>query len=188
VTALPLVRPSQLARFWELHPRTVHSWIRQGRLGAIRSPGNHFRVPPADIRAFCEREGKPVPPFVAPRPRRVIVATASATLRQALVRTLKSAVEIETVDDPYEAIVAASTSPAELLALGIGAARFDAPAAIRALKRSAAAATLTVVAYGITIRAQAEALELAGAARSLPRAQTLELPSVLRELLGLDPP
>jgi excisionase family DNA binding protein len=60
VTTPPaLIRPSQLARFWELNARTLHIWIREGRLLAIRSPGNHFRLRVADVLAFCEREGLP---------------------------------------------------------------------------------------------------------------------------------
>ena len=92
MTAPPaLLKPSQLARFWELNPRTLHLWIREGRLPAIRSPGNHFRLRVADVRAFCEREGLPVPPFVSPPPRRVVVGAAAAPLRRALARSLKTA-------------------------------------------------------------------------------------------------
>jgi excisionase family DNA binding protein len=187
VNGPPFVRPSQLARFWELHPRTVHTWIRQGRLAAIRSPGNHFRVRVVDVSAFCERAGLPVPPFVATPRKRVIVAAAPELLRRAVVRSLKTAATVETFDDPYQAVVAAASAPTAVLAMGGAAPRFDVAAATRALKATPAAAGIAVVAFGVANRALAASLERAGADRSMPRAQTPELPRVLRELLGLGP-
>jgi excisionase family DNA binding protein len=187
VNGSPLVRPSQLARFWELHPRTVHTWIRQGRLAAIRSPGNHFRVRVADVHAFCEREGLPVPPFVAPPPRRVIVAAAPAPLRRAVARALKAAATVEAFDDPYQAVVAAASAPTAVLAMDATAPRFDIAAAVRAFKGASAAPGIAVVAFGVANRALAAALERAGVDRSVARAQPSDLPRVLRELLGLGP-
>ena len=29
---MALLRPSELARIWELHPKTVYLWIREGKL------------------------------------------------------------------------------------------------------------------------------------------------------------
>jgi excisionase family DNA binding protein len=183
-----LIRPSQLARFWELHPRTVHGWIRQGRLAAIRSPGNHFRVPVADVRAFCEREGMPVPPFVSPPARRVIVAAAPEPVRRAVARALKGAVAIalEAFDDPYDALLAAATGPTAILVLATTAgARFDAAAAVRALGRARPTAGTAVVVVGAATRAQASAIEAAGAARAILRSRAADVPAALRELLGL---
>jgi excisionase family DNA binding protein len=183
-----LVRPSQLARFWELHPHTVNTWIRQGRLAAVRSPGNHFRLRVADVRAFCEREGMPVPPFVAgPRAKRVVVAASSEQLRRALTRALKGAASIETFTDPYEAIVAAASAPTDIFALELSQARFDVASAVRALKRVPAASHTTIVVFGMGSRARQTQLERAGAARLLRREQTQDLPRTLSELLGLAP-
>ena len=33
---MALLRPSELARIWELHPKTVYLWIREGKLRACR--------------------------------------------------------------------------------------------------------------------------------------------------------
>ena len=41
---MALLRPSELARFWELHPKTVYHWIREGKLPAFRTPGAQYRV------------------------------------------------------------------------------------------------------------------------------------------------
>lgn len=180
-----LVRLSELARFWGLHTRTLQAWIREGRLAALRSPGNHFRLRVADVRAFCEREGMTVPPFVSPPARRVVVAGASPSLRRTLGRTLR-AVSVEAAADPYEALVTAAIARPELLALGLGEARFDAPAAVRALHKNPETAAIAVVAFDVPSRPQAAALERAGAARTLLAAKPAEqLTTVIAELLGL---
>jgi excisionase family DNA binding protein len=185
-----LLKPSQLARFWELNARTLHVWIRDGRLPAIRSPGNHFRLRVADVRAFCEREGLPVPPFVAPPLRRVVLAAASLPLRRAIARVLKTGVALHPFADPYEALLAAVTERTEVFAMdakpGAGAhASFDTLAALRAFKGTPATAETVVVAFNVPTRAQAAALEKAGATRTLLEAKTADLlPATLAELLG----
>jgi excisionase family DNA binding protein len=179
----PLVRPSELARFWAIHPRTLHTWIQQGRLASLRSPGNHVRLRVADIRAFCEREGMPVPPFVSPPPRRVVVAGAPEPTARAIVRALKGVAQVETVDGPYQGLVASAAARTDLLVLGASFPRFDAAAAVRAVKSSPAGGSLSVVVFGASSHAAAAALSEAGAARVLVRARERDLPAVARELL-----
>lgn len=181
MVASALLRLSQLARFWEINPRTIMTWIRQGRLAAIRSPGNHFRVRVADVRAFCEREGRPVPPFVAPPPRRVVTA-------EALPRGLRlPGLVVETHPDPYDAIVATAREPAALLVLPAAAERFDTAAAIAALRRASGATTFPIVVVGVMTALRASAFERAGATRVVRRStRTDELPRTLRELLSLE--
>jgi excisionase family DNA binding protein len=185
VTAPPaLLRPSQLARFWELNPRTLHVWIREGRLPAIRSPGNHFRLRIADVRAFCEREGLPVPPFVSPPSRRVVVGAAPLPLRRAVSRAIRAAAVLHAFADRYEALVAAVAERTEIFATSAQPG-FDAVAAARALTGTPATSHVTVVAFDVPTRAQAVALEKAGAARAILEAKTGELlPGILADLLG----
>jgi excisionase family DNA binding protein len=184
-----LVRPSELARFWRLHPQTVHTWIRQGRMLAIRSPGNHFRLRIADVRAFCEREGRPVPPFIAAPARRVIVGAGSQALRRAVGRSLRGGVDVETFDDPYEALVAAAAGATALVALPGSDRRFDAVSAVRALRRAPGAPQILAIAvFDVAGRAASAALEAAGADRCVPRGVPVDdVPRALRELLGLPP-
>jgi hypothetical protein len=176
----PLLRLSQLARFWELNPRTILGYIRQGRLAAIRSPGNHFRVRVAEVRAFCEREGKPVPPFAGPPPKRLLTWAP-------LPRGLKlPAVVVESHAGPYGALLAAAAGGASLLVLPASGDRFDTEAALAALRLAPATASLPVVVVGAATRPKAEALQSAGATRVVLRSRAAELPAVLRELLFLE--
>lgn len=178
-----LLRPSQLARFWELHPATVHAWIVQGRLPAIRSPGNHFRVRIADARAFCEREGLPVPPFVAAPPDRMVLMTASVAMKRALAKGLKGVVVVEAFANPFEAVVAVTSAPTALLALDLTGMAFDAVAAIRAVKR--AKPRPRVAAFHVETQALALTLERAGADRALLASEDADVVPALRELLAV---
>ena len=185
MTAPPaLLRASQLARFWNLNPRTLHVWIREGRLPAIRSPGNHFRLRVADVRAFCEREGLPVPPFVSPPSRRVVVAAAPLPLRRALARAIKTAAVIHPFADRYEALVAAAAERTDVFATSAQDG-FDAAAAVRALACTPATSHVIVVAFNVPTPARALGLEKAGARRAILEAKTGELlPAILADLLG----
>jgi hypothetical protein len=175
-----LLRLSQLARFWEINPVTILGWIRRGRLASLRSPGGHHRVRVAEVRAFCEREGLPVPPFVSPPPRRV-VSTA------ALARGARPAwLAFEIHEDPYEALLAAASGPTALLVLPASARLFDATAAITALRRLEATSEMPVVVVDVSSPARAKALLRAGATRTLGRRQGDDLGRVLRELLPLE--
>jgi excisionase family DNA binding protein len=184
----PLLRLSELARFWGKNARTVQSWIRQGRLAAIRSPGNHFRVRVADVRAFCEREQMPIPPSIIVPAKRVVAVGLNASLQREMARALRGpALALETYRDPYDALLAAAGArgPASLLALPAQSRRFDPGSAIAAVRRYEATARAAIVAFGAASRAQAASLAQAGATRVLTRAEQRDLPRVVRELLGV---
>jgi hypothetical protein len=130
----------------------------------------------------------PVPPFVSPPPKRAVVAGVSDAAARALARGLKSApVALVVHDDPYEGVVAAAAVPTALLVLGVGFARFDAAAAIRALTSGILADGVAVAAVGAPTRAAAERLRSAGATRVLPRSYERDLSALVRDLLSLDP-
>jgi excisionase family DNA binding protein len=176
-----LLRLSQLARFWEKNPRTIQSWIRLGRLAAIRSPGGHFRVRVADVRAFCEREGMPLPPFAAPAVRRIVVAGAG------LARSLRMAgVTVDAREDPCAALLAVADGSAAALVLPPSAGSLDVAAAVAALRSHAATRELPVIVAGKTTRARVRALEQAGATHVVATAGAASLPAVLRESLRLE--
>ncbi len=177
-----LLRLSQLARFWEKNPRTIQSWIRLGRLAAIRSPGGHFRVRVADVRAFCEREGMPLPPFAAPAVRRVVVTGA------ALARSVRIAgVTVDAREDPCEALLVVADGSAAALVLPPSAGSvLDVAAAIAAIRRHPATQSLPVIVAGKATRTRARALEQAGATRVLGAAEAASLAAVLRASLGLE--
>ncbi len=139
----------------------------------------------ADVRAFCEREKMPVPPFVAPPPRRVVAVGLSASSRRAMARAVRGpGLSLETYRDPYDALLAVARDAA-LLAIPAASGRFDTGSAIAAMRRCDATANAVIVAFDAGSAAQATNLAHAGATRVLTRAQQGDLPRVVRELLGV---
>jgi excisionase family DNA binding protein len=52
--ALPevLLRPDQVAKVFNVSPRTVTYWAWTGRLPSVKTPGGHYRFRPADLDAL----------------------------------------------------------------------------------------------------------------------------------------
>lgn len=183
-----LVRPSQLARFWGLHPRTLTTWIREGRLAATRSPGAQYRVRVADVRALCEREELPFPPFLVPPARTAVIIGAGEAERRGVRRALKSEATVTTFDDAYAGLFAAVRSPPSLVALGAATKQVDAEAAVRGLRSIEAMAPIPIVVFDIGSAARGAVLERAGATATLSRSRRAELPRTIARLLGVTSP
>jgi hypothetical protein len=100
---------------------------------------------------------------------------------------LRPPIGLETPPDPYEALLSAATGPAEVLAVAADDPRFDAAAALRAMKRHEATSRVILVAFDAANRGQAQALQRAGATVAIEAPRTAEeLPRALLTLLGLD--
>ncbi len=130
-----LLRPSALARFWALHPKTVNDWIRAGRLVAIRTPGAHYRVRPSDVRDFCARESLPVPPFARGEVTRIVIAGGTPGVERSLERALAGkSVAIEVCASALAGLVSAVREPPAIVAIDATSRELDVDAAIRALR------------------------------------------------------
>ena len=88
---MALLRPSELARIWELHPKTVYLWIREGKLPAIKTPGAQYRVRTDDARAYCEKNGLPMPRAIASPAGSVAVLGKPSASQRALVEGVQGA-------------------------------------------------------------------------------------------------
>lgn len=180
--ASPLLRPSQLARFWELHPKTVYLWIRDGRLPAVRTPGDQFRLRVEDVRAFCQANKMAVPPFVTPTVKQVLligVAGASKVLKLAVKPNHATLI---THDTAIEGLLAAVTSPASLLLIDAASAPFVIEDAVRALRRASSTQRTPIVVFNLSTSARAEAVVRAGATHAIVREKFLA--ERLAEVLG----
>ena len=51
----------EVARIIGMSRITVHGWIKQGDLKAVRTPGRHFRVRPSDLVSFLRSKGAYIP-------------------------------------------------------------------------------------------------------------------------------
>ncbi len=136
-----LVRPSVLAKAWGIHPRTVTAWLRTGKLPAVKTPGEHYRVRAEDVVAFCEAEGLPMPAAASPRELTVLLAKRGNLDIRPLRRALRPLdVEVVVTTSGAGALLAVATSPPRALVLDALLPGMDVLEALLAL--AAASATL----------------------------------------------
>lgn len=171
------VRPSELARFWELHPRTVYTWIKEGRLAAVRTPGNQYRLRVEDVRAFCEKERRPQPTFLASvETSPIYVLGAGAELRRAIQRSVRPAKSaIVWFDETHFGLFAAVIAPPRALVIAASPASFDGVAVARALRATAPTATVPILFFDVATTAQCTALLGAGATRAIAKSRRQEI-------------
>jgi excisionase family DNA binding protein len=169
-----LLRPSELARLWELHPKTVYLWIKAGRLRAVRTPGEQYRVRIEDLPGFCAKSGLPLPPQLVPAAghRRVMILGASAPRERAMRRALKAHDVLVTAHaSALDGMLAAATSPPSLLVLD--GTSVPPEEAVRALRRAKATRSTPIVVYQLPSAQRAEAVARAGATWALVRDREL---------------
>jgi CheY-like chemotaxis protein len=168
VSGEPLLRPSALARFWTLHPKTVNDWIRSGRLVGIKSPGAHYRIRPSDVRDFCAREAMPVPPFARSDVTHIVLAGVAAAAQRGVERALaEKSVTIEAFGSALEGVVTAARLPPAIFVLDAATDRLDAEEAIRTLRAVAGFREVVVVAFNAPSQGRADAYVRAGATLAL---------------------
>lgn len=47
-----LLTPAEVARLWNVDPKTVTRWAKAGRLHSVRTPGGHRRFYAAEVYAL----------------------------------------------------------------------------------------------------------------------------------------
>jgi excisionase family DNA binding protein len=145
---MALLRPSELARVWELHPKTVYLWIREGRLPAIKTPGSQYRVRSDDARAYCEKHDLPMPRDVASPGGTLAVIGKPSAAQRALVKASKArgaAVAVWT--SALEGLLAIASEGPDVVAIDARGADVKLADALRALRKNARTAKIRIVVY-----------------------------------------
>lgn len=62
-TTAALFTAPQVAAFCQVDPKTIHNWVREGRIPHFRLPGRkgQYRFKAAPLKAFLETQGYDVP-------------------------------------------------------------------------------------------------------------------------------
>lgn len=47
-----LLKPTEVAERFDVHPNTVREWLSKGLLQSIRTPGGHYRIDPSAVEAL----------------------------------------------------------------------------------------------------------------------------------------
>lgn len=143
--SVALVRPSELARTWELHPRTVLGWIKDGRLPAIKTPGAQYRLREGDVRTFCEKNGLPLPRALATTGATIAFIGKTGPQSKALVRACRaSTITLRLHATPLEGVLAVATEVPAVIVFDAGTTP-DLLATIHALRKSPRTQTIPIV-------------------------------------------
>ncbi len=126
----------------------MYLWIREGRLPAIKTPGAQYRVRTDDARAYCEKNGPPMPREVASpagaiailgKPS-VVVARLRRHARHAEPTWLRGRTR-------SKAFSRWRASAPDVVAIDAGCTDIKPADALRALQNTAATASVPVVIY-----------------------------------------
>jgi excisionase family DNA binding protein len=151
LTSMALLRPSELARIWELHPKTVYLWIREGKLPAFRTPGAQYRVRTDDARAYCEKNNLPPLPRAMTSPGGTVAAIGKpgASLR-ALAKACKTrGTSFVTWATLLEGLLGIAGEAPDVLAIDARCEDAKLADVVRALRRSEKTANVAVVVYDV---------------------------------------
>ena len=146
---MALLRPSELARIWELHPKTVYLWIREGKLPALRTPGAQYRVRTDDARAYCEKNNLPPLPRAVTSPGGTVAAIGKpgASLR-ALAKACKArGTSFVAWASVLEGLLGVAGEAPDVLAIDAKCDEVKLADVVRALRRTEKTANVAVVVY-----------------------------------------
>lgn len=151
---MALLRPSELARVWELHPRTVYSWIREGRLPAIKTPGAQYRVRTDDVREYCEKNGLPMPRAVA-RPAGTVAAIGKpSNVQRALARACRTRrTTFVAWPTALEGLLALAAEAPDVLAIDAACTEAKLVDVMRAIRKSPTLQKVPIVIYDLAPKA-----------------------------------
>ena len=145
---MALLRPSELARIWELHPKTVYLWIREGKLPAIKTPGAQYRVRSDDARAYCEKNGLPMPRTIASPAGAVAVLGKASASQRAVAKACKArGTAVLLWPSALEGLLAVASDTPDVVAIDAECSDVKVADAVRALRKTARTANVPVVVY-----------------------------------------
>jgi excisionase family DNA binding protein len=181
---MALLRPSELARLWELHPKTVYLWIREGKLPAFRTPGAQYRVRTDDARAYCEKNNLPPLPRAITSPGGTVAAIGKpgASLR-ALAKACKArGTSFVAFAGVLEGLLGVAGEAPDVLAIDARCDDVKLADVMRALRRTEKMANVAVVIYDAEA-AKSSSLSKLGVTSVARRGKTEEAVRAVVELL-----
>jgi excisionase family DNA binding protein len=186
---MALLRPSELARLWELHPKTVYLWIREGKLPAFRTPGSQYRVRTDDARAYCEKNNLPPLPRAVTSPGGTVAAIGKpgASLR-ALAKACKArGTSFVAFAGVLEGLLGVAGDAPDVLAIDARCDEVKLADVMRALRRTEKMANVAVVVYDAEAT-KSSALAKLGVTSVVARGKSEEAAQAVVDLLDATSP
>ena len=181
---MALLRPSELARLWELHPKTVYLWIREGKLPAFRTPGAQYRVRTDDARAYCEKNNLPPLPRAVTSPGGTVAAIGKpgASMR-ALARACKArGTSFIAFASVLEGLLGVAAETPDVLAIDARCDDAKLADVVRALRRTEKMQNVAVVVYDAEA-SKSSALAKLGVTTVVPRGKSDDAAQAVVDLL-----
>lgn len=146
---MAVLRPSELARLWELHPKTVYLWIREGKLPAFRTPGAQYRVRTDDAREYCEKNNLPPLPRTVTSPAGVVAAIgrSGASLRAVAKACKARGASFVAFQSVLEGLMGVAAEAPDVLALDARCDEVKLADVLRALRKTEKMANVAIVVY-----------------------------------------
>lgn len=137
---------------------SVETWIKQGRLRAVRTPGGHFRIPAHDFESFRARYRFP------DEAERILVVdddAATVDLMLECVDRARRGVKLEAVSNGYEALLKVGTYRPHVIVLDVFMPGLDGFEVCRRIKDGPETRSTKILVVSArsdeTVRQQAEA-------------------------------
>lgn len=184
LAAMALLRPSELARIWELHPKTVLLWIREGKLPALRTPGAQYRVRTDDARAYCEKNNLPPLPRALTSPGGTVAAIGKpgASMR-ALARACKErGASFVAFAGVLEGLLGVASEAPDVLAIDARCHDVKLKDLLRALRRAEKIKAVAVVVYDAEAK-ESQALARLGVTSVVTRGKSQDVAEAVLDLL-----
>src|SRR5687768_4422332 len=138
-----------ISEICEVNPSTVQNWVRNHKLKAYVTPGGHRRVRRADLLAFRNEFGMPIPAELAdPRPL-ILIVDDEENVRDVLSQVMKSEVdnfEVVTATGGVEALLFIGERKPQLLILDVMMPGINGFEVCRKVKGNAATRKIKIVA------------------------------------------
>ncbi len=95
----------EAAELCGVNQRTVIRWIERGQLAAYKLPGRgDNRIQPDDLLEFIRQHGMPVPEFLAPPNRRILIVDDELSMVKSMERVLhRAGFEVAIATDGFQA-------------------------------------------------------------------------------------
>jgi len=96
--------PGEIAKYCDVHQRTVSRWIASGQLKGFQLPGRgNYRVVLDDFLLFLQQQQMPVPPQLESQ-QRILIVDDDPSYRRAISRVLNHAgYEVIAANDGFQA-------------------------------------------------------------------------------------
>ena len=87
---LKTLKPSEIARYCDVHQRTVSRWIASGELVGHKLPGRgNYRVQVSDFINFLKKQNMPISDSLSLQ-KQVLIIDDEVNVRSSIKRTLKN--------------------------------------------------------------------------------------------------